>query len=190
MIEPDYFRATNKAYEVLNEFDDYSIPTTIFLLIRKFKNIKLYSFSEAAKRNGITYEEFCEIASSKFGFSVIDSNTNNCIIFYNNKKSKEVIRFTLAHELGHYILGHLIDGDKENKEANCFARNFLCPIPIIDVLDIYDCEEYSLLFDVSEPMAKVAVKYRYCDLKNISDYNYFIVKYQFERRQSALRNLK
>lgn len=153
-------------------------------------NVKIITYTEAAKRLHIDFTEFLKNAPSKHGFTIKDKINNKFLVFYNECKNYQTVKFTLAHELGHILLGHNNDdGDIENKEADCFARNFLCSIPIIDALDIYDCEKYSFFFDVSEPMAKVSVKYRYCDLKNISDYNYLIVKYQFESRQSTLKNL-
>jgi len=51
------------------------------------------------------------------------------IIYYNDDPAIPAARkrFTIAHELGHYVLKHKVDGDKEEREANCFARNLLAP---------------------------------------------------------------
>ena len=57
MIEPDYYKSTNKAYEIINKFGYYSIPISVFKLIQLFQNIKLYSYSDAAFKQGITYRE-------------------------------------------------------------------------------------------------------------------------------------
>lgn len=66
------------------------------------------------------------------------------LIVYNNQKPATRIRFSLAHELGHIVLGHLNDARTELErgglddvtyhilegEANTFAGNFLAP-PIL-----------------------------------------------------------
>lgn len=73
-----------------------------------------------------------------------DAETGIYIIVYNEKKSKRRIRFSLAHELGHILLGHLDDERTEvdrgglddityytmEGAANTFAGNFLAP-PIL-----------------------------------------------------------
>ena len=67
-------------------------------------------------------------------------------IFLNDRKPKNRIRFTIAHELGHIESGHLdkinclgltmtahYDNDSQSvifeNEANSFARNLLAPLP-------------------------------------------------------------
>ena len=173
MIEPDYYKSTNKAYEIINKFGYYSIPISVFKLIQLFQNIKLYSYSDAAFKQSITYNDFYEIAPSEFGFSMIDNNTDNCIIFYNDKKMESVIRFTLAHELGHCLLHHLKDGKIESMEANCFARNLLCPIYVVLELGLTDIYEYMELFNVSKSMAEVSIKFKNADYINITEENYY-----------------
>lgn len=73
-----------------------------------------------------------------------DVNTDIYIIVYNERKAKQRIRFSLAHELGHILLGHLDDERTEidrgglddiayylmEGAANTFAGNFLAP-PIL-----------------------------------------------------------
>lgn len=172
MTEPDYYFATNKAYDLLNKYQDYSYPTPIFSIIRDFDDIKLLSYSEAAKIFNTTFEEFYSIASSQYGFSIKNFSAHQTLILYNDKKDETVIRFTLAHELGHYILFHTKDSENEDKEANCFARNILCPIPVIYELGLTHIHEYVNTFYVSEPMAQVSIDKKLCDYGNITKDNY------------------
>lgn len=44
------------------------------------------------------------------------------------------LRFTLAHELGHRVLGHTGTSAREEREADLFASHLLCPQPVIDRL--------------------------------------------------------
>lgn len=45
------------------------------------------------------------------------------VIFYNSKHTPEMQAFTIAHELGHYFLCHLTDGEKEKI---CLNRDLQC----------------------------------------------------------------
>lgn len=40
-------------------------------------------------------------------------------------------RQTLAHELGHILLGHDGESEQANREANCFAAQLLIPRPVL-----------------------------------------------------------
>jgi Zn-dependent peptidase ImmA (M78 family) len=69
-------------------------------------------------------------------------------IYVNTKDSIKRQRFTLAHELGHYLLGHNFEeeilyrkssmetNDYKEKEANCFAANLLVDEDIL--IQAYD----------------------------------------------------
>lgn len=77
--------------------------------------------------------------------SNIDSN-NQIHIFYNSQKSEARTRFTIAHEIGHIVLGHIdhlvvdtnIDVNEKEEifdvEADVFARNFLAPPMLVKKL--------------------------------------------------------
>lgn len=169
---PNYQLATNKAYETLIKHREFSFPIPVFSVLNSMKNICIHSYSEAADMLGVPFDDFFLIASSKFGFSVKNIKTNQIEIFYNNKKSEAVQRFTLAHELGHIILGHKKDTKKEDREANCFARNYLCPIPAVDGFNLSSPDEYCAVFFVSDAMASTAYNFRALDLYHITNSNY------------------
>lgn len=169
---PNYQLATNKAYETLIENKEFSFPIGIFQVLRKMSSVHLHSYSEVVQKMGITFSEYISIVSSNFGYSVRDFRRNRYEVFYNDTKEDEVQRFTLAHELGHIVLGHIKDGIVENREANCFARNYLCPIPAIIELGLKEPKEYSRNFYVSDVMADIAFKYKDVDYNNITATNY------------------
>lgn len=103
---------------------------------------------EIAKKEGIT------VIPSKHldvnGQIHKDPKTEEVIIEYDISMHPNRQRFTLAHELGHYFLGHLDDGnihfrdpsqnfnldnyDPYESEANRFAANLLMPKEKIDFL--------------------------------------------------------
>lgn len=83
------------------------------------------------------------------------------IIGINKKNSPARKRFTIAHELGHYILGHdeidFVD-DKfdrplpKEREANLFASMLLMPASLVKKYfnDSQDIERLAAKFEVSE----------------------------------------
>ncbi len=166
---PDYIKATNAAYDVLIQFGEFSLPICIFSVIKQIKNISLHRYTELAKRMNTSFNKLItEVVPSFHGFTTFNKSKSRYIIFYNDLKDQTTIRFTLAHELGHIILGHTKDGVTENREANCFARNFLCPVPIIEEMNLCSIYEYTENFYISELMAKVSINFKDYDLKNIT----------------------
>lgn len=53
------------------------------------------------------------------------------IILYNDYKDYDVLRFSLMHELGHYLCGHYNNNKADDKIANCFARNIISPPDLV-----------------------------------------------------------
>jgi len=87
--------------------------------------------------------------------------------------SADRISWTIMHEIGHIILGHLVDftetalnrGGVNNKqygvlevEAHYFAAEFLMPTAILKYLDGITVDEIALLFGVSDEAAKKKYK--------------------------------
>lgn len=99
-------------------------------------------------------------------------------IFINNEDSPNRQVFTVAHELGHYILGHntgqygvlyrrqilSIEQVPAEKEANYFAANLLVPKQMLkDIMEKYnltkkDDEILASLFGVSREMMGYRIK--------------------------------
>lgn len=164
---PNYYVATNAAYKLLNDLSFYGyrcFPTpNVFEIFSFFPNIKIHSYTEIALKTGCTLEEFIrEISPSEFGFT-LNKRNHLYIVCYNDRKCEQTIRFTLAHELGHIVLEHVEDNKQNNKEANCFARNFLCPLPVAHDLCIENEFDYAYAFNISEPMAQATIQCRSSD---------------------------
>lgn len=89
-----------------------------------------------------------------------------CII-YNDTAAKRRTRFTIAHELGHILLGHpLKDGGQYNRtfdkdrpqvesEADVFAARVLAPACVLWALDLHTAEEISERCDISLAAAAI-----------------------------------
>jgi Zn-dependent peptidase ImmA (M78 family)/DNA-binding XRE family transcriptional regulator len=72
------------------------------------------------------------------GCSAVDPDTGASYVLINSDKHRVRRRFTIAHEIGHLALGHLLGGQvivdetvggksPEEKQANAFAAGFLMP---------------------------------------------------------------
>ncbi len=115
-----------------------------------------------------------EAVAEKFGLKVVEFAFPNSIsgvlkkdrgVIGVNKGNKKVRqRFTIAHELGHFLLGHDIDKDEavvdidsnrlsdKEREANVFASHLLMPTEVVKEVQKHETNLKKLaeLFDVSE----------------------------------------
>lgn len=161
IVYPDYKTATNEAYRVITERDCFSIETNVFGIAENMKNCRVFSYAAASFFTGKPRETL--LSASEYGFSIKKADGNR-IIYYNEAMPLYCIRFTLAHEIGHAVLGHQDEGDSvAEKEANCFARNLLCPVPIAKALELGCENDYISVFNVGYQMASVSLKWRSSD---------------------------
>lgn len=139
-----YEYAIKRAYDFLIDEDICSFPIDPIDVINK-RGWNIYTYQEIAKLQGCTVDHIITTSGSSDGF--VSKDNNDIYIAYNNdwSKTKERIRFTLMHEIGHLYLGHVKYGIFDNlnhanykeleKEANCFARNVLAPLLFIEYLE-------------------------------------------------------
>lgn len=157
---PDYKTATNAAYKMLAERDHFSIETNVFAIAEQLENCRVFSYGATNFFFGTPLDVL--LANSDQGFSI--KKNNKRIIYYNENMPLACIRFTLAHEIGHAVLGHQDEDDPAaEKEANCFARNLLCPLPTAHALEITTQNDYVSAFNISSPMATVTLSRRASD---------------------------
>lgn len=94
------------------------------------------------------------------GFTTIQGG--QYYIFYNPDMVRGRIRFTIAHELGHIVLGHVGVGGvtTQNREpepndrpiehmANVFASRLLAPACVLHSLRVTDAQSVAALCDIS-----------------------------------------
>ena len=167
---PDYSKATNAAYQLLAKQQKLSLSADVFFIAENFlNNCVLITYGQASIVYGIDRQLL--LGFSEFGFSIFHDDKR--IILYNEDISLGTIRFTIAHEIGHAILGHTNDHDDcFEKEANCFARNLLCPIHVAVELGLNTIQEYMDAFNITKKMAEVALDKQQCDWYHIDRENY------------------
>lgn len=163
---PNYQKATNAAYELLAEQNLLELPVNLNKILYHFqKSARLMTYSQMAARFNLTVDQYKNIVPSEYGFTMKKEGLS--YILYNEEKGYYTNRFTIAHEIGHIILGHNADDSVAKREANCFARNLLCPLPVIDTLCIDTINDYTGWFHVSELMAENSIK-------NVSSDRYYV----------------
>ncbi len=154
MTYKDYKIARDRAWEVLTECKITSVPINLADIINYY-NIKIIKFSDSSEN--LTGD----------GFSL--SSNKNIIIYYNNIDSCiQRQRFTIAHELGHCLLGHLKNkgktfyrnvetdvSDPMEQQANVFARDILMPAVVLHYTNCIKYTDIMRLCDVSETSAQI-----------------------------------
>lgn len=165
-----YKEARDKAWEVLIKCNITSLPANLSI-IANLNNIYVIPYSSGYKPK----------STSEDGFSFIKED--KIFIFYNDKKPLRRIRFTLAHELGHCLLGHLKFGKTYNRnsekdfdgmdiyemQANVFARDILMPATVLHSLGIKSAEDIARICNVSMLSAEI----RYKRLTELNERNVF-----------------
>ncbi len=169
--------AYKKATYVLLDLN-FSTTTTPIEPILEENNINLCKFSEI--KNFINRDTPIYKSS---GF--LANRNGHYIIIYNDSDDFFRIRWTIAHELGHYYLNHNFENqneyDAQEIEANYFASQLLMPIELLLLLDQYYYLEELVLEKycrVSHEAAKNRLnyyfrrKYTFANLKLSTDMMY------------------
>lgn len=76
------------------------------------------------------------------------------MVFYNDRKPAARISFTIMHEIGHVCLGHREHSKLAEKEANFFASNALCPLPVLERSGHFDADKVAECFAISQDCAR------------------------------------
>ena len=170
---PNYRKATNAAYQLLAKRRFLTLTTNVFSIGEDLiDKCVIITYGQACFLYGYTLPLLFRV--SEFGFSIIRGN--NRIILYNEAAPLGSILFTIAHEIGHSVLGHAEEhDDATEKEANCFARNLLCPIPVVCGLGLKSVEDYVSVFSITNRMAVVAFDKRNVDRYYIKEELFQIV---------------
>lgn len=131
--------------EVVATFEKYSVnsfPIDCFLLAKKI-GFHTVPFSKLDD-DQLKAIRFCEGEAIMF---VIDDEK---YIFYNdinNNSTRQ--RFSIFHEIGHYVLGHKCESELARLEANFFASYAIAPMPLVWKAKCNSILEICNTFDVS-----------------------------------------
>ena len=93
------------------------------------------------------------------GFSVIGrlKGEVRCYVLYNDCVSRDRQRFTIAHEIKHFIYGETDPDDEQEDMANHFARYLLAPCCLVMPYVGYSPMDVAADFEISFDAAKNAL---------------------------------
>lgn len=167
--DEDYEMIKHVVVDTFEEYGITTVPISAFeTAIKMGLRVIPYSALNMRRRKAA-------LQYSSDGFSV-ELNTGEWIIYYNDECSTYGrINQTIMHEVGHFALGHCKEGEKEEAEANFFAKYALAPPPLVHNMDKPICVDNVMsTFAISHEAAKNACKYynnwvKYGD-KDYTDY--------------------
>lgn len=150
-----YKKARNASWQALIDYKIDSLPVDIIKVVQN-NGIRLLKNSQAN-----------ELRDGEAGISVFDGT--QWFIVYDDSLPIGRKRFTVAHELGHIVLGHpLIAGfharttcgelPQTESEANIFASRFLAPACVLWGLNVHTTADISRICEISAEAAGIRAK--------------------------------
>ena len=155
---PDYAAAEKSAYELLLHTHT-PLPIRPMTLLQA--RARVVSYEAAAELLGLTREDFDKAMMRVDAFTVTEKGVS--MVCYRADGNPARRNFTLAHELGHIVLGHDGPGPAEEQEADHFASCLLMPEPVrrrIAARGDLTAEDAAALCYMSVSAAQMAMKRR------------------------------
>lgn len=112
-----------KVLEVYKECNIHNFPIDCFSILKHY-GLKPITYQETHHSNPELYNAIIRYSRDAFKF--------RRSVYYNSKNNIGRIRFSLMHELGHFILGHDIESKENEEQADIFASNILAPRTIVN----------------------------------------------------------
>ena len=196
----NYVRPIHLSLQVLSEVGIDRFPINLKQILRHY-GIHLMSYEAYSAR----LECSLPVCFKQFGNdgATLAKNGKYLIVYNSQQSAKDRIRFTIAHELGHIILRHHDELGVDilqrmwveknlyevlEDEANCFARNLLCPaVAVQEVLRAHgfvatrfdSAQERNIWFKVASAPCLPNLP------KNLTDY--YLVKQSFQVTSTAAK---
>ena len=141
---PDYETAAARAAETLIKFHIDSAPVAPLPVLKSLRGVIVLSFAEMAESAGMDRQNVITLFGDGNHDAVTTAKVSDgklrYVVAYNQRLPFYMLQRALARELGHIMLRH--DGTRtetvRTEEAVCFARHFLCPRPLVKLLQESD----------------------------------------------------
>lgn len=154
MVYGIYQNLRDAVWLCLIENDIKTLPIPIIGIAKKY-NIEVLKYSQVNKS---------WLKTSESGTTIFIKD--KIYIIYRDSELVQRCRFTIAHELGHILLGHkLIDGRHFRKfdiskpeieiEADMFASRLLAPACVLWGLDLHTADEIAKVCNTSKQAAQM-----------------------------------
>lgn len=154
LLDEQYEQIKQTVMDAFSEYDIKCVPISAFEMAVKIglKIIPYSALEEVKKKTALRI--------SKDGYS-IEKNNREWIIYYNDEcTSYGRINQTIMHEIAHFLLGHINEGEEEEAEAKFFAKYALAPPPLIhQLIENVNVSSIMDVFDLSYEAACYAYKY-------------------------------
>lgn len=122
----DYDEIDKTIVDIYVDYSICSLPLNEIEICNKMK-VALMPYAKLDKSNDSVL-----LRKSRQGFFVKESKEKPPTIYYNDSiASNGSKRFTIFHELKHYIYNDSDDTKDKDDLADYFSRHFMCPIPYI-----------------------------------------------------------
>lgn len=158
----DYKKSRNAAWEILLACGVERLPVDLNTIARHL-GVRVYAYSRSRKLLEDT--GLAEVAGRVSGLTFYAGAQP--VILYNDAETPQRIRFTIGHELGHIVLGHVRPGEHttQNREpqpgdspteqaANRFAADLLAPACVLWGLDLHRAEDIAKVCKISIQAAR------------------------------------
>lgn len=158
----DYQTARNAAWQILLDCHIDRLPVDLNVIC---KSLDVRAVSYMAAKSLIAERGLSDIVEKSDGLTFYAQDIP--VILYNESCIMGRIRFTVAHELGHIILGHVSQGsvttvnrepapgdDPHETAANQFAARLLAPACVLWGLDLHTPEEIAQACHISNQAAR------------------------------------
>lgn len=121
-MKPDLEKAARRAKELREAGADCPLQ-----ILKKLQNVAAVSFADASSRYGIERETLINLFDIENQDAITMFRSGSYLVIYNQELPCKTIRYAVARELGHIVMGH--DGsrpeDVRMAEACHFAECFL-----------------------------------------------------------------
>lgn len=126
--------------------------------IAKTLGVKVLNYKTAAEFFDMSISELYELSPLGFSFKAEGSA---CIALNENSCGERRRRFTAAHELGHCVLGHILNeaySAGEERAAEQFAAALLAPLVVLHECGVRSAEEIARVCGISHQAAELRLE--------------------------------
>lgn len=173
--KPNFYFATKRAYELLINLNITSLPVDPFKIIEEFSDHwYILKWTELRREQNIDDPYNLKKDKVEAKTKIIRGTSDYLIVYDDTIGNPGRIRWTIAHEIGHIVLGHLVQYEATalNRrgltkdqygtleiEAHWFAEGILAPNFLISIFGINTSEEISFLCDITNDAASKVLKH-------------------------------